>query len=567
MINRQLSSEFQSYIDRHLPFRVILNMIGNHFEKLTILSRIISQESNRRYFVPSNLDAIAHKIRSIDISFLDSQIEPIYMVSTSILFDSEALMDILSTMSPKKAFKFLDYFVRLVTKKGRLEPKAFDLIKTLIRKHQHVYTELLFKDPSFRAFITKQFPIKDPCSAIFYPVVITARREKYVNIETLEQVPRYKSEEMFIALSDFLFANHKPFSLEDTYVNYVDTPGIDSGGLSRDMFIKVLIGIMNSKMGELRFNLTETKREKGFLPELISYDSRSVVHLYTLGKIFMMFLKSSGSYTTGGIFFSGLFKTIWMLSDEEVANHPLDFVRRLNLYPQRMLELYRPLLDDREIKSFESFQVVLFSTVQKEIDIALRYFVEIGLLRESQTSNLDICISEVTIALRENYLCKLRACQAIAHGMKNCIPTSFLKLDIKTFVCHNVSLTNWNDFKRCMQEDEFIILLQGLLDKTSVKDFIVVEGVDHDKSILVKLWIDKWIDRQPDDLSTIKLFLQNLTGNQTLLSWINVYIIDEVSAISTCLFTLKLPEDITEEMLNVQMNALGDGIGLEITTT
>jgi hypothetical protein len=374
--------------------------------------------------------------------------------------------------------------------------------------------------------IIELFPVNEE-NAELYPLAMKVLNSN-LSIKTISQ--------LLISLPDLVLKKMSEMPKYTTMLIYfLESPGVDQGGLTRQFLTQLMSGILNKNLETLRFN----KYKNGLsLPEVNS-DKPDELHkelkyLETIGRIFAICISSKNQYVVGQIFVPGLFTHLCLLDDSEVAKSSTDFIKELT--PERMRQIYTPLLDLPEQEAFNHLNHLSVAKTIEDAKNAISYFSDTFIIEKEDDKTLVDYQKEVLNALRDNWISKLMPCHAIAKGIKEYIP--------------------WINIRESSpaQLDK---LVQGTLNKEMIKKMIKVvfaeKGEINPKfSERLKNWIDEWIDKQPDDMMKLKNFLQALTGAPAVTSEISFILKNNESGLKgiylhTCTFKADVPIGIVDD--------------------
>lgn len=402
------------------------------------------------------------------------------------------------------------------------------------------YVDQLEKEPELLKYITGAYPLTIPENSILHPLIIKVCDSGGLNITTTIMKPLMRADEVLLALSRLRICRFSHF-----HIKYLGSPGVDQGGLLRQIITQLLSGLIKQKLDTLKFN---QQKGGGNLPEISPFrKGDEIKYLNTIGKLLAFALDSKGQYPIGDIFGSGLYALFLKLDHSEVTRETEEFIR--NLSQQRMLELYQPLVDSDE-NAFSKLKQLLRETDIIQVRREIAYFVELGLLDAEFENDLKSAQKNVFEALRPAFIAKLSACHAIAKGLNQSLPLE--------------TIHEWEDLQFHTSE-ELSKKIQGVVNKETVKKYITVVFDNKSKRDQVKKWIDEWIDGQFEK-QTIKNFLQVITGAPTVSFQIKFRLSrsPEVRGLNvhTCFNDIDVPATISKEALYTQLESWGRGEGI-----
>ena len=378
------------------------------------------------------------------------------------------------------------------------QDKAQPILTKAAKDLPELYSQEVYKNPGLLKYIKEKYPMNS-VNSVLYPVIINTSSPEELSISTVGVKSLFNANQVLRTI-----ANCQDFKKLD--IRYIDNFDKDSTGISKQFITQLFSGLMSQNIGSLKFI---SQKDGGYLPEVNpATQGDEMKCLEKIGNFLALSLNSKGKFPIGQEFSNGFFEHLLLLDTLEVQLPTEEYIQ--NLTEERLLNLYRPLVDEKERKSISKLHHLLQVKNAKEAKCAINYFISIGVLEETLRKNLEQCKRDTFKKLKERFLSKLAASHAIARGLSNSFPLSVI-------VDENIYMVSeWNDLK-IMPPPVMNALIQGHIDKDTIKSFIEVsfnEEAKMDNRIKNRLkdWVNEWIDKQPEDMSTLKKYLTKITG-------------------------------------------------------
>jgi len=413
------------------------------------------------------------------------------------------------------------------------------------------YIKIILKYPNLLKFI-----LQNSNDESLYPIRIKKDSNFKIYIKTIPDFPLNYPYQVSSSLS-------KMNLISDLNVSHYFEPGIDEGGLSRQFIEQLFTGLIINK-DYLIFSKQHTGKH---LITIVLNESTKCGYeiniLIFIGFLLALILMSEGKYPIGDIFADGMYATLINLKKEEIKLNPFSLINSLSI--ERMIKLYEPLVDKPEEEAFNKLKSILFADEKKLtveecnriVKTEIDYFKKCGLVEEEvDIKNLDQFKKALFDSYQSTMISKIAPIHAIGYGIMLSMPfDAFLENGEK------FTIKSWDQLSAIALSKQ----LQGFFNKSTLKKLIVVKGGSVIQNTHLANWIKEWIERQPEDLSTIKKVLQALTGASSTAENIifTLSLACEGMEIHTCSSAISVPLNIDKDALMTQLDSWGRGEGVK----
>jgi len=336
--------------------------------------------------------------------------------------------------------------------------------------------------------------------------------------------------------------------------------GADGGALARQLFGALSKGLVVENNGNTQFE----KRQNGFylpnLKETLNISEKEILEFYQLGKI-LAFLLDCHQYPIGQVFDSHFFEMLVCMEDEDVAMTPQAYQHKLEqLDFESFHQLCSPIIEQtpeqlNRIEIARSLSTIHhFNHLTQE---HLNYFAALGI--DINEANFTEEKKNFLGGIQGFYLNSFVAIQAIARGLKDCLP-------IQLQTEHGIVINDWNALKFVSGKD-IEKLVQGAFSKEDFRAALEVsDGTSSqhlEKAKQFKKWLSKWIEQANDE--ELKGLLIALTGSPGMLAGekIQLMVHELFTEIKprTCIKEIQIPPDESKENFKAEIENLSK-IGL-----
>lgn len=409
-------------------------------------------------------------------------------------------------------------------------PSLRQIIVKISKERPCLYKDFLMGNDNFKRF-TEKFPPEAPENQAIYPIFLQCDTKGNMRITTIPN-------KSFISPDTFLFCFNSKILVRRMRVTLFGLPAVDEGGISRLFLSQVFEGLV---LNQSRF---EKQSDGRFLPVLKNpKDSLCVKTLNQLGRVLAYLLQSNCTYPIGEIFSKGMFEALI-----NVKKSSLEVCK--TLVDKDTAEVYQKI---KEILSIPD-NAVLSDEKKESVAQNILYFKQLSLLDlDMKEFNFPKIKAAYQAMFTELFESKVSALREIAFGMADCFPLKIKRedgeIEIQTL-----------DHLGLFTAEELAYRIQGALSKDTVKRLTAVIGVEESQRNNLKEWFFEWVERQPDDMDTIKKFLQAITGAPAITNTLTFKLLEIGPwTIHTCFNSVDLPTAIDKDSFFKQLDYWGTG--------
>ena len=460
----------------------------------------------------------------------------------------------------RETFRDLNQFRKLITldtsELAQCDPEEIEALirtsvgKALVRYYQNEF----FKYRMLREIICNIWPPEEISNFDLYFSAKMHQRIVYLNF--LPTILFKQPDAVLKAL--FKFPTIKRIN-----VLHFGSPGIDDGGLSKQLFSQLTLAIVN-KSQLLKFS---EFNNKGMRPtaQVSRCDTETAQHYRRFGKFLGLAFRTGSPI--GNLLTMEFFNCMFSFSWEQLLPpvRPVD-----HLLSQRSTESLMTFtreqygIDTYRKDFFTQIEKVLSSDDSEEIKLNAEKIYDAidddDLNEAIQANDLQKIQSIVRNYLIEELSSYLQIAYFIAQGFASELP----------FWVEDKYYTSWKALTASQPAKTIARQLQGSLSVDFIKQNLLFDPIDSLAGQNICSWTEEWLEENRENKTGLSNWMMTLTGSSALLSQINFIISDSDNLDSvyphTCFDEVDIPISIDEDGLKATFDSYARGEHLEFTT-